>query len=470
MLMLTASGLISRLVSFSFQAWLAGRLGASGIGLYQLTGTVTLLFSAVAISGIRFAATRLISEEVGLRHGSGIRSAILQCVAYGLFFGLISGVSLFLAAEPLGFLWIGDARTVQSLQIAALGMPVVALSSVFTGYLTASGIVWKAAVIQLTEQAVSVCLTVHLLHFCDPSDIKAVCSAITGGAVAAGYISLIILIPVCISACRKTFDTGGRSQHLTRRLLSIALPLALSSYVKTALSTLEHLLIPRGLRLSGLAADAALSGYGLVHGMALPAILFPACLLYAMAELLVPELTEAQMQAQAYRVFSIIKRARQSVIVYAAATGVALFLLAKPISTMIFHTPQAERYILLLAPLVPIMNLDTITDACLRGLGQQKRVMQINILDAAIGVALVLALLPSRGINGYVEMIWLTECGNLLLSSLALRSALNNEKSSGISAGGPRGFYEKRNNQALLSFAAFAALRVSGKSRGSTRL
>lgn len=470
MLMLTASGFISRLAAISFQAWLAGRLGASGIGLYQLTGTVTVLFSAVAVSGIRFAATRLVSEESGLLHGDGVQAALRQCTSYALFFGLISGSSLFLAAEPLGFLWIGDARAVQSLKIAALGMPVIALSSVLTGYMTASGNVWKAAVIQLIEQAVSVCLTVFFLRICNFNDMNAVCSAITGGAVAGGYIGLLIMAPICLSDCRKQFRTGGKPQHLTRRLLSIALPLAFSSYTKTALSTIEHLLIPRGLRLSGLTADAALSGYGLVHGMALPAVLFPACLLYAMAELLVPELTEAQMRGQTQRVRSVIKRVRRSVVLYAAATGFALLLFAKPISVYIFHTPKAERYILLLAPLVPVMNLDTVTDACLRGLGQQKRVMQINILDAAIGVALVLVLLPNQGINGYVEMIWLTECGNMLLSSIALRSTLKSEKSSDKSAGGFRGLYEKQNNQALLSFADFAALRVSGKSRGSTRL
>ena len=56
--------------------------------------------------------------------------------------------------------------------------------------------------------------------------------------------------------------------HLTRRMLAVALPLAVSAYARTSLTTLEHLLIPRGLKSSGLSADRALAGYGIVHGMA----------------------------------------------------------------------------------------------------------------------------------------------------------------------------------------------------------
>ena len=56
-------------------------------------------------------------------------------------------------------------------------------------------------------------------------------------------------------------------------MLAVALPLAVSAYARTSLTTLEHLLIPRGLKSAGLTADRALAGYGIVHGMALPVVL-----------------------------------------------------------------------------------------------------------------------------------------------------------------------------------------------------
>ena len=49
----------------AFQAWLAARIGTAGIGLYQLVGSVNVLFATLSFSGIRFASTRLVAEELG---------------------------------------------------------------------------------------------------------------------------------------------------------------------------------------------------------------------------------------------------------------------------------------------------------------------------------------------------------------------------------------------------------------------
>ena len=84
--------------------------------------------------------------------------------------------------------------------------------------------------------------------------------------------------------------------HLTSRLLRIALPLAASAYARSALTTFQHLLVPRGLKAAGWSADGALAGYGTIQGMALPVIFFPSCILAALSELIVPELTASQVQ------------------------------------------------------------------------------------------------------------------------------------------------------------------------------
>ncbi len=118
-------------------------------------------------------------------------------------------------------------------------------------------------------------------------------------------------------------------------------------------------------------------------------------------------------------------------LIYAAISAALLFCLAEPIAEHIFHNAECTKSIRLLAPLIPVMNLDTITDGCLRGLGQQSRVMAINILDAALGVTFVLLLLPSGGLKGYIQMILITVTVNCLLSSLSLRQTLKAENASG---------------------------------------
>ena len=405
-----------------FQAWMAAHIGASGIGLFQLTGSVTGLFAVVAVSGIRFTATRLAAEALAKKHR--VADVAARCFMYSAVFGLLSGAGLFLMSEPLGFLWIGDGRTVLSLKIAAAGMPLIALSAVFSGLFAVSSRAWNAAVVSVLEQIISVFITVIALRRCDPLDLQRVCASITCSNVVAAGIALLIAIFLYIRD-RKQYTDNKSSLHLTRRMLCVALPLAISSYVRSGLGTAEHLIIPRCLQSIGMNAQDALSQYGLVHGISLPTVLFPACLLFALSELSVPVLTESQMNGDARAVFRIVKKLRKGTLLYAAATAAALIVLAKPIALFVYHTPEAARYIRALAPLVPIMNLDTITDGCLRGLGQQRLVMQINILDAALGVGLVMLLIPKLGITGYLLMIMATECINCLFSTIALQISLH---------------------------------------------
>ena len=150
--LLTLSSLLMSCIGMAFQVWLVGRIGSAGIGLYQLTVSVTNLMATFAISGIRFATTRLISEELGTDNLRGIRSAMGRCLLYGSASGIAAALLLYKLAEPIGFLWIGDARTVMSLRIAALGMPCVSLCASISGYFTACGRVWKPTLIHLVEQ------------------------------------------------------------------------------------------------------------------------------------------------------------------------------------------------------------------------------------------------------------------------------------------------------------------------------
>ena len=156
--LMTAASLLMRCIAMGFQGYLAGRIGAAGIGLYQLVMSVEMLATTFAVSGIRFAVTRLVSEELGFKRGRGVAGAMGRAGIYSLLFGSAAMFVLTRFAEPIGFLWIGDARTVRSLRILAMGLPCIALSSVLSGYFTACGRIWKPSLVHLIEQIAVVVL------------------------------------------------------------------------------------------------------------------------------------------------------------------------------------------------------------------------------------------------------------------------------------------------------------------------
>lgn len=413
--LLTGTSVVMSCIGMAYQVWLAGRIGAAGIGLFQLVMSVAGLAATVAISGIRFAATRLISEELGLGRGRGVGGAMGRCIGYCLFFGLAAGTVLWNLAQPVGFLWIGDARTVKSLRILSLSMPLIALSSVFSGYFTACGRVWKSALIHFIEQICGITLAYVLLSAAPRGDIELSCAAVTAGSVAADLLCAVLMAAAYFGDRRAHPLPGEGGTRQTARMLSIAMPLAVSAYARSALGTIEHLLVPRGLRRSGLSADGALAGYGVIQGMALPIVLFPACLLGALSELIVPELTRAQVSG-GDEIPGTVKRLLTKSFLYALAAAVFMFIFADKLGMAVYRSAEAGRYIRLLSPLIPVMYTDTAVDGCLKGLGQQVWCMGINILDALTGVLLVWFLLPEYALGAYIGIIYFGEALNFLLS------------------------------------------------------
>ena len=428
--LLSASSLLMSWIGMAFQAWLAARIGTAGIGLYQLVGSVNVLFATLSISGIRFASTRLVAEELGTGKEAAVAGAMRRCLGYGTLFGAASGLVLWLLAEPIGFLWIGDARTVLSLRLSAFSMPCISLCASISGYFTANGRVWKPTLVHLVEQLAGILFTALLLRGVAHGDTASSCAAVMAGRVGADLLSLALMLSVY------AFDRTHYYGHIspvfgqTGRMLKIAMPLALSAYARSALSTLQQLLIPRGLKAAGYSADSALSGYGIVHGMALPVLYFPSCILAAAAELIVPELTEAQVQKKSGEIRDNVRSFLRVSALFAGSVAAFLFFCAEPLGALIYHSREAGQYIRLLAPLVPVMYVDMSIDGCLKGLGQQVWSMGINVFDSVLCIALVCWLLPIHALKGYLFILYASECVNFALSLWRLRCTLRQSSSA----------------------------------------
>ena len=414
--LLTASSLVMRAVGMLWQIWLTRRIGAVGIGLFGLVMNVGFLFVTLAVSGIRFAVTRLIAEEVGQGRGGSVGAIVRRAAAYSLFFGMTAASILWLCAAPIGDLWIGDKRTAASLRLLALAMPASGFSSLLAGYFTAVGRIWKTAAEQFFEQLGRMALTVLALRLVRTDELSAVCAAVVGAGTLADHLGAMAMGLLYLTDRRRYRTGGAAGESLTPRMLRIAVPLALSAWGRSALGTFRQLLVPRGLRLSGLGADAALGGYGVIHGMALPLLTFPACLPAALSELLVPALTEAQVNGQSLRLRRTVARLLGRTVFFSVAAGALFYVSADLLGGLLFRSADAARFIRRLAPMVPLIYTDIVTDGCLKGLGEMMRSMAYNIAEAVLGLGLVWSLLPRWALGGYVFVLYLCELFNFTLS------------------------------------------------------
>lgn len=407
---------VMRTVGMYFNVYLSNSIGAEAMGVYSLIASAYGFGITVATSGINLATTRLISEADD--NDADRRRIMRGCVGYALFFGTLAALALALLSGIAAERWLSDARCRVPLAILAFSLPMIALSSCLNGYFTARRQVIKNSVTVFAEQAIRISLTVVLLTRVLPRGVEYACIALALGSLAAELCSLIVLSLLYFCGAKRSRPPRAALGHsVMRPLLGIALPVAFSSYVRSGLLTIEHALIPASLRRYGASAAASLELYGALHGMAMPVVLFPALFITSFAGLLVPELAEARSRGDINRSHRIMRTTlRLSAMFAIGISGIMLFF-AKQLGALLYPTaPGTGKFIAVMAPLIPVMYLDTMTDVMLKGIGQQFYSMVVNIIDALLSVILVVILLPRMGIYGYVLVIYISEIINFALS------------------------------------------------------
>ena len=367
-LTLSATSFIMRTVGVAFNVYLTGRLGAAGIGLFSLISDVYAMALTFSFAGLPLASTRLTVEDCGKAAGQGAW-IMRRCSLYGLAVGCAMLAAVWAGAEPIAKMWLGDIRTASALRILALSLPAASVGCAFGGYFTARRTVLKYAAVQLSEQAVKIAVSVLALHFWAAKGAEYACDAVALGITVSQISSLI-----CAFLLYKFSKRQKPKERLPgglRALLRIALPDAAGSCARSVLLTLEHLLIPVCFRRSGQSAGGAMTLYGVIHGMALPVILYPAAIMTALSSMLVPEFAECAARGNKGRIDSMAARAIKIAVLFSMGTAGIMFIFSEGLSQCIYGDGQCAEYLRVLAPLLPIMYTDTTVDGILKGLDQQ---------------------------------------------------------------------------------------------------
>ncbi|MEN6348714.1 MAG: oligosaccharide flippase family protein [Syntrophomonas sp.] len=416
LLMLTVTALILRTVNISFQVYLSNKLGPEGMGLFQLISSIYFLAIIFSISGIRFATTRLVAEEMGTGKPVGAIKAVRNCLAYGVIFSVATMIIINLKAEYIGTSWLNDPRTILSLRVFAFSLPFISLSAVLSGYFIAVRKVIMTILVQYLEQLIKIGTTILFLGLSLPMGLEYACAAVVLGACV-GELGSFLFIFFLYKIDRPQVNNAGQSgPHLISRMLHIALPVAFSGYIMSIVRTIQHLLIPWGLKKSGESSGAAIATFGVIQGMTMPVIMFPSVLLEAISDLIVPELAECKASKSYNRLNYIIARVFNLGVLLSIGVAWLFWHFSKEIGMTIYNNTEAAYFIMMLAPLIPVMYLDNIVDNMLKGIDEQVSSMRYNIVTSSINVVMTYLLLPRYAIAGYIITTYFTKILNFALS------------------------------------------------------
>lgn len=410
-LLLTGVNLLLRLVSTSFQVFLSGRIGPEGIGLLQLVMSVNALAIVAGIAGVRTAAMYLTAEELGKGRPANTGTVLSGCFVYSILCSSVVAAALYFSAPWLAEHWIGRAETLPAIRVLAAFLPCGCLCAVMSGFFTAEGRIGLLAGVQAGEQLCSMLLTLLILTFWAKQDAARACTAVVLG----GNLSCCIALCVLVFLRQAERPDLSGSIPIRGRLLRTALPLAAADVVRSGISTTENLLVPRRLALfTGIGSP--LAAFGLVSGMVFPVLMFPACILFGLSELLIPELARCAAAGRSQRIGYLVRRGLRTAMLYGLFFSGLLWLIAGPLCLRLYRNAEAGLWLRRYACMVPFLYCDAITDAMTKGLGQQKICVRYNIITSAMDVAGLYWLLPKLGMQGYYISFLVTHLLNFGLS------------------------------------------------------
>ncbi len=409
-IILTVTGLLIRFIGMFFRVWLAGNIGAEGIGLYNQVFSFYMLASAFASTGINTAVTRMVSEE--LSHGGKcIGNVIYKCIGVTLVIALSTSFLMFFGADFISEKIIDDPRAADSLRTLTIALPFMGFSSCFKGYFIARKKTAPASTSQIFEQLVRIVLITYLVGSFGNENIGAACKwVILGDSVAEICSFIFIYISYIIDKNRYIVYRGkDKPQYsVLRRLRHIALPITVGRYLNSLLRTAENVLVPRQLEKSGMSGNVALSFFGVIKGMALPLIFFPASFLNALSTLLIPEMSEAAATGRDYKVRYTAEKCIHITLISSLPIAVIFFYTSAQLGDIVYKEAAAGEVIRYLAPIIPLMYMDSVCDGLLKGLDQQFSIFRNSMLDSLGRLGLIMLILPRYGIIGFIFIMYIS--------------------------------------------------------------
>lgn len=371
--------------------------------------------------GINLATTRIVTVEITDDEKRNTSRAMKKCLTYSISFGILAAFILFLLADFITVQLLHNKISSYIFYIIAFSLPFISMSSCLNGYFTALRKNGKNATIRIFEQFIKICATTYLISLMLPDGLEYACISLVLGEALSEIMSFLFAFILYFAEKRKYNHNFITNVNYTKSIFEITLPVSITSYIRSGLSSLKQLLIPLRLEKYGMKCEEAVSTYGLINGMTMPVLMFPEVIINSFSGLLVPEFTYYYTKKDYNKISFIISKIFRITLLFSICI-IGLFLFySENISMLVYNNLDIALYLKILCPLLLFMYLDSIVDNMLKGLNEQLGVMKCNILDLFVSIFCIYILLPLFGINGYILVIFISELLNSCISILQLK-------------------------------------------------
>lgn len=431
-LILTITGILTKCLGFYNRIFLTRLIGVKELGTYQLIFPLYILGISFCCQGIATTVTKHVSYLLGkqqqtetrrvLRFGSALSFVLSLLVCASFFFGCD-----FIVAHILKNT---DCRIL--LKILSPAVPFVAVKACINAFFIGNEKPVLSGTCQLIEQIIRIG-SVYLLavtYMQEQIDAK---TAVLG--VVIGEMGATLYAVSCYIYFRKKQSQNNRSQGKAIRIstkinasdgkkssliipmLKDIVPITSNNLIFTLFSSFEAIILPTFLFRYYNNADMSMEMYGIITGIVIPFLLFPATITNSLSTMLLPSIS----YACARRNTEAIKKALVSSSLFCIMLGsfacILYILFAKPICTFAFESAEAGTLLQMMGFLCPFIYLSTTLSSVMNGIGYATQNLIYNILGISVRILCIIFFVPHFGIHAYICGMF---CGYLLHNILTI--------------------------------------------------
>ena len=386
---------ISKILGFIFRMYFMRGAGEEAVGYYMASYPAFIFFISLVQLGLPIAIAKLVAEHFA----RGEKVKIQQLMRAIFFISLIScfifiPTLLFVSPYIATYLLKNEALT-SLLQISIAAIPFVLFASIFKAYLQGLMKITPSAISQLLEQVIRIVLVMAVLPiYSYASTPIALATLVMIFTVLAELSSFLFLF----FAYKRNKVFKGENDEQSYRygaIFRIALPSQGSKLFGTFTWFLEPIVFLKALTSTGLTIAAATSLYGIISGVHIPLLLFPAFIPAALSIVLIPAVSEGLARGKHNSVSNRVMIALRISSLIGCIACTVFYLYGDELAKHLFHIETKAYYMQILAPIFYFYYIQSPMNSILQSIGEAKSAM-MNSVYGGIAKLFIMFVLASQ--------------------------------------------------------------------------
>ena len=419
---LTIAGIITRGLGFFFKIYLSRIIGSEGIGLYQLIMPLNAIGYAIAISGFEVAISKLTASYLAKNNTRKAYNTTISALVYSLLISIAVCIIIICNSNFISTNIFGNSKCAPLIRILSLALPFSSIHCMVTSYCLGQEKALFPGISQLLEQLIRMGSVYFIIKITKKADASIGVISLVVGEIGATIISITYLLFANKKAGSYKPSALIKSAN---EIFATYFPVSGNRLLLYGLQSAEIIILPKLLTKSGLNYNEALSTLGIISGMAIPFILFPATLSNSVALMLLPKVAKNQGNNK-----SIIKTGNSALLfslIFGFACIIFFITIGGKFGSYCFKEPELKNYIIIMAWLCPFIFLSTTYKSILNALGKSTQVFANNMLSEILCIIFILVCIPLWGIRAYMFGLLISQSSNALLQLRSYHSYMKKQ-------------------------------------------